>query len=446
MNVTRDAEDVLVRLRPRLVRWYRAQQRDLPWRRTRDPYRIWISEIMLQQTRVDVVVPYYRAFVRRYPTVRALARAPLEDVLRAWSGLGYYRRARHLHAAAQTVVREHGGRVPDDVPGLRALPGIGDYTAGAIASIAFGRREPILDGNVVRVFARWFEIEDDVESPAVRRRMWELARRWACTRTPGDANQALMELGATVCTRAAPRCDACPVRRMCRARAAGRTLELPRPRKRPEPSRVHAIAFLVRRGGALLLVRRTSGRLLQDWWEVPIQVDTRAAATSRPTAARVRRWAARLQQRVGVKVTAPHVLETVRHGILAHRIELRVVTAAAARGGSVRAAARAASRGANGGPKATPLANLDLAALEVRWVRPAASRALPLSTLTRKALQRASRHDSTWSEYLDERIGQQRAHERRADPTEKNVGEGSAVDRAHALGQTDAENRSGQGL
>jgi len=193
-------------IRRALLDWYRANRRDLPWRRTRDPYAIWISETMLQQTRVETVIPYYERFLERFPDVAALADAESDDVLGAWAGLGYYSRARNLQAAARQIAERHGGRVPDDVEALRALPGIGRYTAGALASIAFDRPEPIVDGNVARVLARVKGIREDVKQPAVVKRLWEEAARLARGPAPGDLNQALMELGATVCVPGEPRC------------------------------------------------------------------------------------------------------------------------------------------------------------------------------------------------------------------------------------------------
>ncbi len=209
------------------MRWFRAGHRDLPWRRTREPYRVWVSEIMLQQTRVEVVVPYYERFVARFPTPHALADAPLDDVLAAWSGLGYYRRARQLHAAAALVVREHAGDLPADDEALRALPGIGRYTAGAIRSIAFGHAAPIVDGNVARVLSRLFALAGGPGDAAWEKRLWTLAAALVPAADPSAFNQGLMELGATVCTPRAPRCDACPLARFCKAHAAGREEAFP---------------------------------------------------------------------------------------------------------------------------------------------------------------------------------------------------------------------------
>ena len=216
-----------VTLRAALLAWYRAERRDLPWRRTRDPYAIWVSETMLQQTRVEAVIPYYERFLARFPTVGALATADLDDVLSAWAGLGYYSRARNLKRAAEQVVADHAGCLPAAPDALRELPGIGRYTAGAIASIAFDRPAPIVDGNVARVLARLHGLREPIEQSAVRARLWAEAERLADGPAPGDLNQALMELGARICVPGTPRCDACPVSPFCDARRAGDAASLP---------------------------------------------------------------------------------------------------------------------------------------------------------------------------------------------------------------------------
>ncbi len=212
-------------IRAGLLAFFDAHGRDLPWRRTRDPYAIWVSEVMLQQTRVDTVIPYYQRFLSRFPTVRALADAPLGDVLAHWAGLGYYRRARMLHAGARAVGERHAGVVPATRADLEALPGVGAYTAGAIASIAFSKPEAIVDGNVERVISRTFALEANPRTADGRRRVWQLAAGFADCARPGDTNQALMELGAMICTPSAPRCPACPVRDACAALARGKDVE-----------------------------------------------------------------------------------------------------------------------------------------------------------------------------------------------------------------------------
>lgn len=248
-----------------LLAFYDARARDLPWRRDTDPYRVWVSEVMLQQTRVETVVPYYERWLERFPTLDALAEAPIDDVLHAWAGLGYYRRAHNLHRAARAVRERHHGELPEDPDALRDLPGIGDYTAGAIASIAFGRPEPAVDGNVRRVLSRLH----DLPGPGAAE-LRRLAAALVPEDRPGDFNQALMEFGATVCTPRAPRCEACPLAEHCRARAAGTQLERPLPkRSKPLPEDDVGTAVVVAPDGALLLVRRPDEGLLAGLWEFP---------------------------------------------------------------------------------------------------------------------------------------------------------------------------------
>jgi A/G-specific adenine glycosylase len=257
------------RLRRELLAWYAANKRDLPWRRTRDPYAVWLSEVMLQQTRVETVVPYYARFLRAFPTVHALAEAPEGDVLALWSGLGYYRRARMLHEGARHVARVRGGTFPGDPEGLRTIPGIGPYTAGAVASIAFGTAAPLVDGNVARVLARLFAIEDDVRGAVGLARVWALAGELVDRGAPGEWNQALMELGATVCTPRAPRCDACPVRASCDARAKGLEETLPILRPKAKPKAEARVAVVATRGDGVLLARRKPDLRFGGLWEPP---------------------------------------------------------------------------------------------------------------------------------------------------------------------------------
>ncbi|MEE8104920.1 MAG: A/G-specific adenine glycosylase [Planctomycetota bacterium] len=244
--------------RAKLLAWYRRRRRDLPWRRRGDAYAIWVSEIMLQQTRVAAVIPYYERFLCRFPDVGTLARARENTVLAHWSGLGYYRRARFLHAAARVVVREG---VPQTAEGWRALPGVGEYTAAAVASIAFGEPIAVVDGNVERVLSRMHRIESD------KRAVKAAAQAWVSRRSPGDHNQAVMELGATVCTPRAPRCDRCPVRAFCGGQAEPD--RYPAPRARPKTVRKRrSVAFVVR-AGKVKLVRNDQGTLLRGMWRLP---------------------------------------------------------------------------------------------------------------------------------------------------------------------------------
>lgn len=257
--------ETVAEVRRALLAHYDRTRRDLPWRGETDPYRIWVSEIMLQQTRVETVIPYYRLWLERFPDVAALADAEVDEVLLAWQGLGYYRRARALHAGAALVREKHGGAMPHTVEGLRALPGVGEYTAGAVASIAYGEAVPAVDGNVKRVFSRLF----DEAKPGVA---WLRGTAGALVDPdrPGDWNQALMDLGATLCTPRSPSCDACPLGEMCRARAAGTQEERPAPAPRKTvPSTTFATAVVVTGDGRALVVRRDEGGLLGGLWAFP---------------------------------------------------------------------------------------------------------------------------------------------------------------------------------
>ena len=216
-----------VKLRAKLLRWYSQHKRDLPWRHTRDPYKIWVSEIMLQQTQVSTVIPYYKRWLEVFPTLASLAQAPLSRALELWAGLGYYRRARMFHLAAQQVQKDRGGHIPKTARELRELPGIGRYTAGAIASIALGEKTPVLDGNVIRILSRIFALSQSVDLPETLERLWGLAASLLPESNPGDLNQAMMELGATVCFPLIPKCTHCPINKVCAARKKGRELSYP---------------------------------------------------------------------------------------------------------------------------------------------------------------------------------------------------------------------------
>lgn len=256
-------------VRSRLLAWYDRYRRDLPWRRTTDPYRILVAEYLLQRTRIASGMSYYERFLARFPTLRALAAARVDDVLRVWEGLGFYGRARNLHAAAQAIMERHGGEIPRSFADLEALPGIGPYTAGAVASIAFGIPVPAVDGNVTRVIARLFRIRDDVSRGAGRREIREIAARLVPSERPGSFNQAMMELGATVCTPASPACGRCPLEPFCLARAAGEERILPITTRAGAPPTVPVVFGIVTAGGRILLVRRPDNQLLGGLWALP---------------------------------------------------------------------------------------------------------------------------------------------------------------------------------
>ena len=250
-------------IRRKLLRWYQSNKRDLPWRRSRDPYAIWISETMLQQTQVNTVIPYYKKFLDHFPTVNALARAPLPQVLRLWSGLGYYRRAANLKKAAQQIVRGHAGQIPQDFAQLKALAGIGDYTAGALLSIAFGKPYPAIDGNVRRVLSRLLRVTDE-------RKLRAMAAALVPAKRPGEFNQALMEIGATICTPKNQRCVHCPMNSLCASRSNPETAVFGSRTPVKFKNVIWPLA-IVRRSGKILLRRRGANGLLAGLWELPGQ-------------------------------------------------------------------------------------------------------------------------------------------------------------------------------
>lgn len=275
-------------------------RRDLPFRGIDDPYAVWVSEVMLQQTRVDTVVPYFLRWMARLPTVAALARADEEEVLRLWSGLGYYSRARNLHRAAQQVVAQHDGRLPADLEALRRLPGIGPYTAGAIASIAFDIPAAAVDGNVLRVIARLLDDDRDLRDAKNRNILAGAAGRLLHEERPGDWNQALMELGATVCTPRRPDCPRCPVSDHCAGHRNGRAAELPRLRPKQPPVAVAVHLAWIRQDDQVLLTRSASGGLLQGLWGLP------GGPVARPLAT----W---VEAQTGLRIVPVQELGTAAH-------------------------------------------------------------------------------------------------------------------------------------
>lgn len=253
-----------------LLNWFARFQRDLPWRRSRDPYRIWVSEVMLQQTRVETVIPYYERWFAQFPTLLDLAAAPQDQVLKAWEGLGYYSRARNLHRAVQAVAERFGGEVPDDEEAVRSLPGVGPYTAGAILSIAFNRSVPAVDGNVMRVLSRLFRIGDDIMKPKTREGMERLIRTMIPEGQASAFNQALMELGALVCTPSSPKCLACPVAEFCQAFQHGEQSAFPIKAKAKPPKEIDLVAVVIEQGGRFLVQRRPEEGLLGGLWVFPM--------------------------------------------------------------------------------------------------------------------------------------------------------------------------------
>ena len=304
-------------LRRRLLAWFRANARDLPWRSTRDPYHVWISEIMLQQTQVVTVVPYFQRFIAEFPTIRSLATAHEDAVLRLWEGLGYYRRARQLHKAAQVIVHEHNGVFPHDPESVKALPGIGRYTAGAILSIAFEAREPILEANTIRVLSRLIAYRDDTTSTEAQRVLWRAAEDFLPRKNVGDFNQAMMELGSEVCTPREPRCEACPVAMLCPTRAEGLQEVIPAPKKKTNYEDAFEACVVIWRNGKVLLRRCEEGERWAGLWDFPrFEVDaTRGAKLQRELGDGVRRL-------TGYDVGIGEHLTTIKHGVTRFRIML----------------------------------------------------------------------------------------------------------------------------
>ncbi len=308
-----------------LLAWYDAEARDLPWRRTREPYRVYLAEIMLQQTRVDQGRPYYERFVQRFPTVEALAAANEQDVLKQWEGLGYYTRARNLHRAARIIVEQYGGRFPDAPEVLQLLPGVGKYTAGAIASIAFDVPAPILDGNVKRVLARLHHITEPIDLPVADALLWEQAAAMTPRRRPGDYNQAMMELGARICTPKSPFCEECPVQSHCDARALGDQDSLPaRLPKKSVPHYETALAA-IRRDGAYLIGKRPSEGFLGGLWEFP-GGKIQAGESAQDAVIR------ECREELGVEVKVGGLIAVAKHAYTHFKVTLNVYSCSLAQG------------------------------------------------------------------------------------------------------------------
>ncbi len=304
----------IAEFRRRLSVWFSSRARDLPWRRGVDPYQTWISEVMLQQTRVDQALPYFERFVDAFPDVRALAEAELDEVLLNWEGLGYYGRARNLHLAARQVVRDHGGQIPGTYDGLKQLPGVGDYTASAVGSLAFGLPEAVLDGNVIRVLTRYDAVPDDVGRSPVRRQLRRRAQALLDPTNPGTHNEAMMEVGATVCTPRNPRCAECPIQSGCAAHLVGSQEQYPvKAQKAPVPEVQVAVAVIEREDGRLLVQRRPPSGLLGGLWEFP---GGKIEAGESPAEACARE----VREELGVEVHPIHEITVIRHAYSHFRI------------------------------------------------------------------------------------------------------------------------------
>lgn len=360
--VARDEDaDWVWSVRRRLLDWFQREKRALPWREDRDPYRILVSEAMLVQTTVAAVVPYFERFLRRFPDFAALAAADEDEVVKAWEGLGYYRRARQLHAAARTIVEEHGGAMPDDPEAVRALAGVGRYMAGAILSQAFDRPEPILEANSQRVLARLLAWDGDLRASATQKRLWKAAERLVPPSRAGDFNQGLMELGALVCVPRSPRCLVCPLAELCEARRLGLQDELPRVAPRPAPLAVEESCAVVVRGGEILMVRRASSGLWGGFWEFPTVhregADPAGRSFGEPVdlVEGVRRLA-------GIRIEAGESAKVLTYTVTRHRVRLSIHKAVAVSG------------------KPRPGPGLS----EVRWVEPEALADLTLGSAARR--------------------------------------------------------------
>ena len=313
-----------------LAEWYEGGHRALPWRADRDAYRILVSETMLVQTTVAAVVPYFERFLSRFPTAEALAEADETDVLKAWEGLGYYRRARQLHAAAKAIVAEHGGHVPDDPDALLALPGVGRYIAGAVLSFAFDRPAPIVEANTQRVLARLIAWRDELGKSATQARLWTAAERLVPDEQPGRFNQAIMELGATVCTPGRPSCLLCPIASHCRARAEGIQDTIPAKLRRPETLDVEESCVVVRNPtGEVLIVRRAPGRLWEGFWEFPTLHISGADPAARSFDDDTIDLAEGIRRLTAIRPEIGPVLTTLRFGVTRHRVVMTVYEAQA---------------------------------------------------------------------------------------------------------------------
>jgi A/G-specific adenine glycosylase len=343
-------------LRRRLLAWYAAHKRDLPWRRSRDPYRVWISEIMLQQTQVATVSDYFDRFIRTFPDIVSLSAANEIDILRQWEGLGYYRRARQLHAAAKKVVEVFGGDIPSEIDKLQQLPGVGRYTAGAIASISFDRRAPILEANTIRLLSRLVAYRGNPHSQMGQRPLWQVAEDILPKQRVSEFNQALMELGSLVCTPNEPKCPSCPLLTVCAAFADGLQREIPRAKPRKNYTELREAAVIVRKNGTVLIRQCAADERWAGLWDFP-----RFAVEADGPLFAGKEIAAKVASQTGIKCAPGGLLKTMKHGVTRYRITLDCYQATYV-SGRVRAT--------NNAP--------------VRWLPVSKLSSLPLSTTGRK--------------------------------------------------------------
>lgn len=304
-------------IRRSLLGWYQKEKRDLPWRKTRNPYFIWVSEIMLQQTQVKTVIPYYKKWIAAFPTVKKLAESPENRVLKIWEGLGYYSRARNIHKAAKVVTREYGGKIPDNPEDILKLPGIGRYTSGAILSIAFEKTIPVVDGNVIRVLSRLFTLPENGAARESENKLYKIAENLLPRKDPGDFNQAMMELGATVCLPKKPSCPLCPVKSICQSRQLGLQESYPPPKLRAGTKKIEVSAAVILRNGKTYIQQRPLNGLMGGLWEFPGGKREKNESMENCLLREIR-------EELGVDVVIREKLMTIKHSYTQFRVTLHV--------------------------------------------------------------------------------------------------------------------------
>ena len=304
-------------VRSKLLKWYREEKRDLPWRKTTDPYLIWTSEVMLQQTQVKTVIPYYTRWIKSFPTVESLAKASETLVLKHWEGLGYYSRVRNFHRSAKIVVNKHKGKIPETFDEISLLPGIGPYTASAVLSIAFNKPEPVLDGNIQRVLSRWFCLKENGYRSESKKKLWLKASEVLARHNPGDFNQAMMELGATICLPKNPTCLVCPVKKYCHAFCQNRQTEFPPPKTRTVSKKIEVSAAVIWRNGKVFVQQRPKNGLMGGLWEFPGGKLEKGESPEQCLEREIR-------EELGVKTTIEVKLMTIRHAYTQFRVTLHV--------------------------------------------------------------------------------------------------------------------------